>query len=234
MATFGKNTVGTSSAGIYAVGDKFATRFQGPTTENGEITSIVAYLAGNNWGANPSVAFVYSDNSGAPSNLLGVSNPTQTSSPGWFTFNFPTPIQILANKFYWLGVMRTGTIIGECTLPQYTNEATCVAGGGEWNPNSNFISVFWDAGASNQTAVNINSNPTTPDATFGVPAYLSQANSVYAVYTPSAPTQFRVTFTAYPEIGVTVTTDVGSVVTPNYLDMPAGNHTITTEGQVSR
>ncbi len=95
--TFGKTTVGASAA-IMPANQKQVSRYSLSTA--GAVTKLSIYLeATGTSGQQVMKGIVYSDASGAPQALLGVSAQltfTSTSSARWYDLAFSTPVKLAA------------------------------------------------------------------------------------------------------------------------------------------
>ena len=154
-AVFGKTTVGASSDS-FRVDLKRVNRYALPAA--GSITKLSIYLAPSGTsGQQVMKGIIYSDVSGKPEALLGVTEPltfTSTSSAGWYDLVFSTPLKLSAGN-YWIGAI-TGATSG-------------VAG-------FRYDSV---AGARDYSANTYASGPTNP---FGAVTTDSEQFSLYATY----------------------------------------------------
>jgi hypothetical protein len=135
--TFGKTSVGGSSD-YFNYERKRVNRYSLPVAAT--VTKLSIYLAPTETsGQQVLKGIVYSDVSGKPGALLGVSEQltfTSTSATGWYELRFATPLKLAAGN-YWIGVITgpTATVTGF----RYDN----VSAARDYNANS------YSAGASN-------------------------------------------------------------------------------------
>lgn len=134
MPTFGYTSVGanhTTAAVNMAVASRFAI------SETGDLSKLTAYLDGN---VNVK-GLVYSDSSGTPNALLGVTTPTNISSLGaWFDLTFGSPLNLSAGN-YWLGVIGDASVGWQYDTPVSGNLLN-------FNASSNYTSPSdpWSGG----------------------------------------------------------------------------------------
>lgn len=103
MATFGYTSIGASEYSM-ATGFVYATKFACP--ENGAVTAISLYCAGNTDGAKYKTA-IYTDNAGSPNTLLATSDEVAcTNVYGWKTFSISTAVSATD---YWLAFESEAT-----------------------------------------------------------------------------------------------------------------------------
>jgi hypothetical protein len=104
-ATFGKTTIGSSSAPL-AANHKQVSRFALPGS--GSVTKLTVYLQPTTTaGQQVLKGVIYSDAAGKPEGLLGVSEQltfTSTSAAGWYDLILPTPLKLGAGS-YWIGTI---------------------------------------------------------------------------------------------------------------------------------
>jgi hypothetical protein len=144
-ATFGKTTVGASNFGF--TGYLEASRYQCGMT--GSVTKISLYLSGGTTGRYARVA-IYSDNSGAPNNLLSQSSQQEINSNGWYNFT-GFNVAVTNNVYYWLA----------------------------FQISSSGLQYRYDAGVTNQHAYRAYTYGSFPSS-FGSPTYGIEAQSIYA------------------------------------------------------
>jgi hypothetical protein len=156
--TFGKTAVGASSDSFVAE-RKRVNRYALPVA--GSVTKLSIYLAHTaTSGQQVLKGLIYSESTGAPGALLGVSEQltfTSSSSTGWYDLVFPSPINLTAGN-YWIGVITGAT--GGVTGFRYDS----VSGSRDYNANT------------------YSSGPTNP---FGAFTTDSEQTSLYATYSPS-------------------------------------------------
>jgi hypothetical protein len=152
-ATFGNTAVGTLTN--YFGTDKDASRFQ--LTQNGVLQSITTYFT--NTGYNAKTA-IYTDNNGAPSNLITQSSTQQITTSGWQTFTVPQ--SSLTAGYYWLCVVASSaSATGKMTATSTNTHA--------WKTTT-YSSEY--------------------TSTFGAPTgYETTTTSIYATYTPTTTTK---------------------------------------------
>ena len=151
--TFGKTDISSSYTWSCCTNRKYGCRYQ--LTENGIVSKITAYIAGDEVTAHVK-AGIYRDNSGTPSTLVGESEEVMVPPiDGWYEFNFPFPISLLAG-YYWLSILQLEKIV-----------------------------IFYDSGTINQFAENGDSYSDGFSNPFGGSNYEDWAMSIYATYTPS-------------------------------------------------
>ncbi|MEA2315473.1 MAG: virginiamycin lyase, partial [Solirubrobacteraceae bacterium] len=156
LLTFGKTVVGGTSDSFVA-NRKRVHRYTLSTT--GFVTNVSIYLAPtSNSGQQVIKGVIYSDASGKPETLLGVTEQltfSSTNSPNWYALQFPSPLHLSAGS-YWIGIITGGAerIIG------YRYDS--VEGSRDYNENS------------------YSSGPTNP---FGTPTVDNIQASLYATYT---------------------------------------------------
>jgi subtilisin family serine protease len=154
-ATFGKTNIGGSSDSFSAE-RKRVNRYA--LTVAGSVSKLSIYLAPTGISGQQAIKGVlYSDSSGKPANLLGVTSQltfSSTNKAGWYAMSFPTPLSLLAGS-YWIGVI-TGT-------------------------TSKVTSFRYDT-ASGARAYNTNAYTTGPTTTFGTYNTDSEQMSLYATY----------------------------------------------------
>jgi DNA-binding beta-propeller fold protein YncE len=157
-ATFGKTTVGTSSD-YFGFERKRVNRYALP--EAGTVSKLSVYLApAGTAGEQVLKGLIYSDASGKPEALLGVSEQLtfkSTNAAGWYQLPFAGGVKLAAGS-YWIGVI--------------TGATQKVAG-------FRFDSV---SGARDYNANAYSSGPTNP---FGAVTTDSEQTSLYATYTPA-------------------------------------------------
>jgi thermitase len=157
-ATFGKVTVGASSD-TFLADRKRVNRYA--LAAAGTLTKLSIYLAHTTTsGQQVLKGLIYSDSSGSPGTLLGVSEQvafTSTSATGWYDLPFATPVSLAAGN-YWIGII-TGATSG-------------VAG-------------FRYDSVSGSRAYNANLYTSGPSSPFGSFTSDSEQTSLYATYTPS-------------------------------------------------
>src|SRR6266576_624324 len=107
--TFGKTTIGRSAASM-AANQKQVNRYALATPA--PVTKLSIYLepAGSS-GQQVMKGVIYSDASGSPASLLGVSAQltfTSASAAGWYDLTFTTPVTLAAGN-YWIGVLSGTT-----------------------------------------------------------------------------------------------------------------------------
>jgi hypothetical protein len=148
--TFGNTNVGTITNTFS--GTKDASRFQ--LTENGTIQSITVYFANYNYDAK---AAIYTDSSGAPSQLIAQSTSQRVSSIGWLSFVIPQTS--LSSGYYWLSTSTSVFAAAGVMSAIGSSGSHC------W-VSSTFASDF--------------------SSSFGTPRNSdSNAPSIYATYTPT-------------------------------------------------
>jgi subtilisin family serine protease len=167
--TFGLSTVGTNSDNMVA-DRKRVNRFQLATA--GNVSKLTMYLAPTGTSGQQLIkGVIYSDQSGSPQALLGVSNALtfrSTDSAGWYDLTFPSPIALSAGT-YWIGVISGST--------------------------SNIAGFRWRS-VSGSRALNSNSYTAGPSNPFGTATIDAEQMSVYATYTavpPPPPDLFNIT-----------------------------------------
>jgi len=112
--TFGKTNVGASSD-TFSSNRKRVNRYALPTA--GSVIKLTIYLVPTSTsGQQPLKGLIYSDSSGAPSALLGVSEALtfkSTNSAGWYDLVFASRVKVGAGN-YWIGVIAgaTGGVAG--------------------------------------------------------------------------------------------------------------------------
>jgi len=133
-------------------------RYNLPTA--GSVTKLMVYLAPTaNAGQQVMKGIIYSDASGAPSALLGVTQELtfhSTDAAGWYEMKLPTPVKLAAGN-YWIGTIlgTTNNVAGF----RYDK----VTGSRDWNTNT------YKTGPSNP---------------FGSVTTDAHQMSLYAAYTP--------------------------------------------------
>ncbi len=93
--------------------DGYIYAFKCNAAAPGQVISIGAIFYPS--GAPPCTAYVFADNNGTPGTQLGsmVATPN-TYYPNWYTFTFPTPVNVPAG-YFWAGV-RSGDGVASCGL----------------------------------------------------------------------------------------------------------------------
>ncbi len=95
----------------YPDGYTYMVRFNAAAA--GQVTSIGAVYYPS--GAPPCTAYVFSDNNGTPGTELGRMVATPSAYyPNWYTFTFPTPVDVPAG-YFWAGA-RAGDGVADCGL----------------------------------------------------------------------------------------------------------------------
>ena len=158
--TFGTTTVGASS-------DTFASERKRVNSyalgEPGSVTKLSVYLAPTSTSGQEVIkGVIYSNSSGKPEALLGVSEQLifkSTEAAGWYALKFASPVKLAAAN-YWIGVI--------------TGPTPSVAG-------FRFTTV---TGARDYNANTYTSGPTNP---FGAVTTDNEQVSLYATYTPTPP-----------------------------------------------
>ena len=157
--TFGKTNVG-SSTDQFAASRKRANRYALPTA--GAVTRLTIYLAPTGKaGQQVMKGIIYSDQGGAPSALLGVTEQLtfqSTNAAGWYEMKFAAPVKLAAGN-YWIGVI--------------TGSTTNVAG-------------FRYDSVANSRDYNNNSYASGPSNPFGSVNIDAEQTSLYATYTPGS------------------------------------------------
>lgn len=98
--SFGYAAVGANKLALYHELDCIVARY--PTSQNGTLTSISAYLSAS---SPQSVTLViYSDNNGRPDALLAQAPTGSFQTAGWQTVS-GLSVTIIAGSYYWLGVL---------------------------------------------------------------------------------------------------------------------------------
>jgi hypothetical protein len=155
--TFGKTTVGTSSATLTA-GRKRVNHYALGTA--GSVTKLSVYLTPTGKTSSQVMkGIIYADVGGAPSALLGVSEQLTfigTSGAGWYDLRFATPVKLTAGT-YWIGILIGAT--------------------------NNVAGVRYDSVARSRD-YNTNTYSSGPSNPFGTPTVDPQQTSLYATYTP--------------------------------------------------
>ena len=176
--TFGKTTVGASSDS-FSSERKRVSRYSLPTS--GAVTKLSIYLAPTSVsGQQVMKGVVYSDASGKPEALLGVSEQlafTSTSVAGWYDLPFSTPLKLTAGN-YWIGII-TGATLGVAGF-RYDS----VSGARDYNANS------------------YASGPSNPFGSFSTD---SEQTSLFAAYTTPPVNTSPPTITGTPQQGQTLT-----------------------------
>lgn len=156
-ATFGKTTVGPYSD-TFSADRKRVNKYA--LTTSGTVTKLAIYLAPTGTsGQQVMKGIVYSDSSGKPANLLGITSQFtfySTNKAGWYTLNFPAALSLPAGN-YWIGVITgaTGKVAG-----------------------------FRYEKVTSSRDYNSNSYTSGPTSTFGSYSVDSEQMSLYATYTP--------------------------------------------------
>ena len=157
--TFGKTNVG-SSTDQFAASRKRANHYALPTA--GAVTKLTIYLAPTGKaGQQVMKGIIYSDQGGAPSALLGVTEQLtfqSTNAAGWYEMKFAAPVKLAAGN-YWIGVI--------------TGSTTNVAG-------------FRYDSVANSRDYNNNSYASGPSNPFGSVNIDAEQTSLYAAYTPGS------------------------------------------------
>jgi hypothetical protein len=104
------NTTAESGEDYTNYGHKEGPRYQMIAISGATITSIKAYVKVDS-ASNAKIA-VYSDSSGSPSALLGVSNEVNVTNTtyAWITFTFGTPVAVTASAYYWFIIMTDNAV----------------------------------------------------------------------------------------------------------------------------
>jgi hypothetical protein len=145
LATFGKTDVGATAFGF--TGYLEASRYQ--CGQEGSVTKITLCLSGGAIGRYARVA-IYSDNSGAPSSLLGQSSQQEIGSNGWYDFT-GFNVSVSKNAYYWLA----------------------------FQISTSNLQYHYDGGQTNQHAYRVYAYGSFPSY-FGLPSYTAYAQSIYA------------------------------------------------------
>src|SRR2546422_592767 len=107
--TFGKTTIGGSAVSM-AANQKQVNRYALATPAS--VTKLSVYLEPTGTsGQQVMKGIIYSDASGSPASLLGVSAQltfTSTSAAGWYDLTFTTAVTLAAGN-YWIGVLSGAT-----------------------------------------------------------------------------------------------------------------------------
>jgi hypothetical protein len=168
--TFGITQTGTAVMTFATYKD--ATKFQ--LTQTGTIQSITVYFANTGYSAKTAI---YSDQNGAPANLLTQSTSQTITTAGWTTFPI-TPITLQPGD-YWLTVIASN----RKAQGRYTYTAT---------PNQHYQTNTAYAGEfAIQFMPTSTSSTSSSFASMGGPSTAiidSYATSIYATYTPTNPT----------------------------------------------
>jgi hypothetical protein len=155
-ATFGKTSIGTSYD-AFAANRKRVNRYALPLA--GQVSKLSIYLAPTGTsGQQVLEGVLYSDASGKPSSLLGVTSQLtfqSTNAAGWYELKFPTPLSLPAGN-YWIGVITGAT--------------------------SDVAGFRYDTLAGSRAA-NSNTYTSGPSTTFGVFTTDGEQTSLYATYT---------------------------------------------------
>jgi hypothetical protein len=158
--TFGKTTVGASSD-TFSAERKRVNRYA--LAEAGSVTKLSLYLAPRaTSGQQVLKGVIYSDSSGKPEALLGVTEQLtfkRTNAAGWYALPLAAPVKLAAGT-YWIGVITGAT--SQVAGLRYDS----VPGARAWNANT------------------FASGPTNP---FGAVTADSERMSLYATYTPASP-----------------------------------------------
>jgi len=187
--TFGKTTVGASST--YASPDyKIVSTFA--LGESATVQKLTASVLGSGTsGTQVLKGLIYSDSGGAPGVLQAVSQEVSISfnSPKkWVDLVFPSPV-VLSPGTYWLG-LHAGTVTGTA-LVYYSFDTT---------------TAF-----EQRTAFDTYSDGAS--TSFAAPTTRQRSMSIYATYSPSAPTPpsnvTLPTITGQPAVGSTLTASPG-------------------------
>jgi hypothetical protein len=153
--TFGKTTVGASSD-YFGLERKRVNHYA--LAEAGSVTKLSVYLAPRATSGQQVIkGVIYSDASGKPAALLGVSEQLtfkSTNAAGWYDLPFASPVKLAVGN-YWIGVI-TGATSGVAGF-RYDN----VTGARDYNANT------------------YASGPTNP---FGAVTTDSEQFSLYATY----------------------------------------------------
>jgi hypothetical protein len=156
--TFGKTAVGASSD-TFTINRKRVNRYALPGA--GSVSKLTIYLTPARKTFTEQIkGIIYSDASGAPSALLGVTAELTfngaTNVAGWYDLKFAAPVKLAAGN-YWIGVITGGT--------------------------SNVIGFRYDsvAGSRDYNANSYSSGPSNP---FGAVTVDGEQTSLYATYTP--------------------------------------------------
>jgi hypothetical protein len=108
-ATFGKTNVGALVDELIG-GRKRVNHYALPTA--GTVTKLMVYLAPTaNGGQQVMKGIIYSDSSGGPSALLGVTQQLtfhSTDVASWYEMKLPTPVKLAAGN-YWIGAITGST-----------------------------------------------------------------------------------------------------------------------------
>jgi hypothetical protein len=169
----------------------------------GYVNSGSLYITGSSVSTTVYVA-IYSDHSGSPSILLGVSNGVTIASnqaAGWVNFTFSSPIQVTSGTNYWIGYYSDGT-------------GTSPVSGGPHSVLSN--SAVGDYTSANGYYLTVGDAPVpstiTSSTNYGSPLNYSIYVNTYNVPTVTSPTNTSIT-TATATLGGNVTSDGGTTIT---------------------
>jgi WD40 repeat protein len=159
LATFGKSSVG-GSVDVFASERKRVNRYALP--EAGSATKLTIYLQPTaTSGQQVLKGVIYSDASGRPQALLGVSEQLtvkSTNAAGWYDMKFATPVQLAAGN-YWIGVI-TGV--------------------------TSYVTAFRYESIANSRDYNNNAYASGPTNPFGSVTTNAEQMSLYATYAPNA------------------------------------------------
>ena len=145
--TFGNTSIGTMTNSFTT--DRDASRFQ--LTQNGQLQTITAYYTNTGFSAKTAI---YTDNNGAPSNLIAQSNSQTITQNGWQTFTLPQTT--LTPGYYWLCTVSSNPSYGTMT-PTTTNQHAW-----KYSPyTSEYPTTFGTPAGYQQTATSIYATCTT-------------------------------------------------------------------------
>lgn len=212
MAILGYDVIGTQWGNTYTTDNMFGSRHVAPV--DGAANSITAALrrgSNNTPGLVNVRCLIYRVDD---LSFVGVTETVacdlSTSAFGWFTFNFTTPPELSAGVEYW--------ILANVDVP-----------------TGDTIRIAYDTGAElNKTGtypLDFSLAPTNlPWINYANDASAGRLTSIYCTF--SATGVHTVTLNSTPISGITITTDMGTVITPATIDMPSGNHQFIAETEI--